>query len=69
MTEDLQDSFQSLVGKLGWLSKNARPDISYDSLVMSTRVGKVTAGEMKQALKILKKAQVETTEMKFLNLG
>lgn len=69
VTEDLQDSFRSLAGKLGWLSKNARPDLSYDSLVMSTRVGKVTAGEMRQALKILKKARVETTEMKFPNLG
>ena len=38
--EDSQGGFSSLVGKLGWLAKNTRPDLGFDSLALSTQVGK-----------------------------
>ena len=67
--DELQDIFRSISGKIGWLSKNARPDLSYDSLVLSTLVGKARCSDVKSAIKILRKLKVETTEMRFPKLG
>ena len=69
VNDDDQTEFRSLVGKLGWLAKNARPDLGYDSLVMSTKVGKATADDMKQLVKLVKKMKAEVTEMKFIDIG
>ena len=67
--EDSQCDFRSMVGKLGWLAKNARPDLGFDSLMLSTKVGKATANDFKQVVKIVKKLKAEPTDMKFQDLG
>ena len=69
VNDETQTEFRSLVGKLGWLAKNARPDLGYDGLVMSTKVGKATADDMKQLVKLVKKMKAEVTEMKFIDIG
>ena len=67
--EDSQADFRSMVGKLGWLAKNARPDLGFDSLALSTQVGKATAKDVKQVVKIVKKLKAEPSKMKFQDLG
>ena len=64
--EDCQSQFRSLIGKLGWLAKNARPDLGFDSLVMSTKVGKANANDLKQVVKMIKKLKAEPSEMKVI---
>ena len=67
--EDCQSQFRSLFGKLGWLAKNARPDLGFDSLVMSTKVGKANANDLKQVVKMIKKLKAEPSEMKVIDIG
>ena len=69
LDEDSQSEFRSLVGKLGWLAKNARPDLGFDSLVMSTKVGKANANDFKQVVKLVKKLKAESSEMRFIDIG
>ena len=64
-----QTDFRAMVGRIGWLANNSRPDLCYDSIALSTKVGKATLADLKQAGKIMRKVKTESTEMKFLNLG
>ena len=67
--DDSQDEFRAMVGRIGWLASNSRPDLCFDSVALSTKVGKATLVDFRQAIKIMKKAKIEPTEMKFVNLG
>ena len=58
-----------MVGKFVWLAKNARPDLGFDSLLMSTKVGKGNAKDLKQVLKMVKKLKAEPSEMRFIDIG
>jgi hypothetical protein len=69
MDEDAQCEFRSVIGRLGWLGSHSRPDIVFDHIALSTRIGKATIGDMKIALKISKKLHASTTEVKFSALG
>ena len=67
--EENQGNFRELVEKIGWITNTWRPDLYYDKIILSTKVGKATVNDFKQTLKILKKLKSKTTEMKFPNLG
>ena len=69
LMEGDQDQFKSMVGKIGWLAKNARPDLSFDSVVLSSKAGKATVSDFNYTVKILKKIKADDTEMIFRNLG
>ena len=45
--EETRSDFRSIVGKLGWLAKNFRPDLGF---VISTKLGKVTASDLNDTL-------------------
>ena len=66
---DSQTDFRALVGKISWVAWASRPDLSYDALVLSTRYGKATHRDMKEAVKILRKMKCDMTYMKFADLG
>lgn len=69
MDEGGQCDFRSMIGRLGWLGSHSRPDIVFDHICLSTRIGKATIGDMKMALKIVKKLHASTTELRFTALG
>ena len=69
LDEEGQCEFRSVIGRLGWLGNHSRPDIVFDHIALSTRIGKATVGDMNRALKISKKLHASTTEMKFSALG
>ena len=66
---DSQVIFRELVGKIGWLASTSRPDLCFDKLILSTKVGKATVTDVKLAAKIAKKAKCESTQMIFPNMG
>ena len=69
LDDDGQSDFRGIVGKIGWLGGVSRPDLAYDHVVMSTKLGKATAVDMKQAIKVIKKLKVEQVQMMFPDLG
>ena len=69
LDEEGQSEFRSLLGRIGWLGNHSRPDLVFDHIALSTRIGKATIGDMNQGLKIARKLLSSTTEMKFPALG
>ena len=69
LIEEDQKEFRAIIGKIGWLSQTSRPDLAFDNLVLSTKLGNATFDDMKHAIKIIKKMNCEDTEMKFADLG
>ena len=69
LDDEGQLDFRAIVGKIGWIANTSRPDVSYDSLMLSTKLGEATLSDMRQAIKIAKKLKCDTTCMKFTDLG
>ena len=69
LDDDGQTDFRSLLGRLGWLGNHSRPDLVFDHIALSTRIGKATVDDMCSALKIARKMLASTTEIKFPALG
>ena len=61
LSEKDQESFRGVVGKVGWLSNLSRPDVSFDTVVLSSKLGKATKEDMDYAIKVLKKIKMEKT--------
>ena len=64
-----QSEFRSLLGRVGWLGSHSRPDLVFDHISLSTKLGKATVSDHNSLLKIAKKMLAESTEMKFSKLG
>ena len=47
LSEKDQESFRGVVGKVGWLSNLSRPDVSFDTVVLSSKLGKATIMQSK----------------------
>ena len=45
------------------------PDLAFNNVVMICKPGRATQGDMQAAVKIVKKLKMQTTVMKFPNLG
>ena len=69
LNDDDQRDYRGMVGKIGWLSQTSRPDLAFDNLVLSTKLGNATFDDLKQGIKIMKKMKCDGTEMKFVDLG
>ena len=69
LDDEGQSDFRAIVGKIGWIANTSRPDVSYDSLMLSTKLGEATLSDMRQAIKMTKKLKCDTTCMKFTDLG
>ena len=69
LDDEGQSEFRTAVGRIGWVANSSRPDLAYDHLTLSMKVGKATVRDMKAATKAVKKIKYEKTTMKFVNLG
>ena len=69
LDDEWQAEYRAAVGRIGWLAKTSRPDLAYDNLILSMRLGDATVRDMKQAIKITKKAKCDSTVMRFTALG
>jgi hypothetical protein len=64
-----QSLYRSIVAKLTMLSVISRPDICFESKLLSSRYGKATKKDFCTAVKLLTKAKSESTKMTYRNLG
>ena len=69
LPDDLQSVFRSLASKLNTISRTVRPDYSYQAKYLTTRYGKATKSDLTQAVKLLRQAREETTEVAIPNIG
>ena len=68
-TNEEKEKYRSLVGQLGWLCTNSRPDLSYDVLELSCKVNNPKIGDIFDANKCLKKACMFESSMYFPGLN
>ena len=64
-----QTEYRAILGKIGWIAHTSRPDLSYDCLLLSTKTGRASMRDMKQAIKLMKKLKSGSTKMCFPDLG
>ena len=69
LDEDGQAEFRSAVGRIGWVANSSRPDLSYNNLILSMKVGNACVRDMKLAIKTIKRMKCENTVIKFVELG
>ena len=69
LDEDGQSDFRSAVGRIGWVSNSSRPDLAFNHLLLSTKIGSASMRDMKLAVKTIKQIKCDTTAMKFVHLG
>ena len=69
LDEDGQSDFRSAVGQIGWVSNSSRPDLAFNHLLLSTKIGNACTRDMKLAVKTIKQIKCDTTLMKFVDLG
>ena len=69
LSEEGQVEFRGLVCKTGWLARCSRPDIVFDHVTLSICTGQAWVGDMKQAMKVMRKLKGEMMEMKITALG
>ena len=67
--ETEKENFRSLVGQIGWLGTNTRPDVSYDVLNFSCLLNHPKVGDIIEANKCLRKLDMMDCTLKFSNLG
>ena len=67
LDEDGQSDFRAVVGRIGWIAYSTRPDLSYDYMVLSMKLGNATIRDMRLACKMIKKAKCDGTTLRFVD--
>ena len=61
----LKKKLRSLIGKLNWVTSISRPDIAYDTRVLSTRINSAKLQDIYRANKVVKHLNSEEMVLKF----
>ena len=56
-------------GKLSWLANSTCPDLSYTVLAMSQKKNSAKIKDLRDVLRVLKKAKDRSSRMKFSRIG
>ena len=62
-------SYRGLTGQLNWAAENTRPDLAFDVRFLATRNKSANISDIKNANRILKRAQFEDIRIKYSKLG
>ena len=65
LTREEYKAFRGITGKLSWLQEQTRPDLSFDSLLMSMKNKHATVADINKINKIVRKAKKEECAVKF----
>ena len=69
LDDEGQAVYRSAVGCIGWLAQVSRPDLSFSYVDLSTKAGKATVDDGKEAFRIISKAKENQATIRFANLG
>ena len=69
LDDEYQTKYRSLVSKLNILSMSARPDISFEVKVLTTKYGKAVKLDLMKAIKVLEKVKRKTTKITIPDVG
>ena len=69
LPEKFQTTFRSLVSKLNMLSMTARPDITFEVKMLTTKYGKALKLDLMLAVKLLKKVKRMLTQITIPDMG
>ena len=67
--EKEKEEMRSVIGQLGWLSSNSRPDLSYDVLELSCKIKNLRVSDLLMTNKCVRKAQMYENSLKYPNMG
>ena len=66
---DGQADYRAVVGRIDYVTNSSRPDLAYDYLVLSMKLGNATVRDMRLACRTIKRVKCDGTQMKFVQLG
>ena len=69
LSEHLQSTFRSLASKLNMLALSSQPDFTFMAKKLTSRYGKATKSDFTTAVKLIKQAMIESTDLLMPNLG
>ena len=69
MEETQQDVYRKAVGVLQWLAHNSKPHLGYYACYFACQTGKATNEDGRSLYRVLCKAKLDPTTIKFSNLG
>lgn len=69
LPEHLQSTFRSLASKLNMLALSSRPDFAFTAKTLTSRYGKATKSDFTTAVRLIKRAKAESTDLVIPNLG
>ena len=64
-----QTEFRAIAGALQWLSTATRPDIAFDTLILSCKMREAKRQDMMSSFKTIKRIKLQNIKMEFPNLG
>ena len=64
-----QTEFRAIAGALQWLSNGTRPDIAFDTLLLSCKMREATIHDLISSLKTIKRIKLQDIKMEFPDLG
>ena len=64
-----QKVFRSAVGSVNWLAGTTRPDLCFEVMEMSTKFGRASVSDVRQAARLIKKAKEQSMKVRFPKLG
>ena len=65
LTSEELEQFRTLVGQLGWIAGQTRPDLSLETCFLSSRGAKASVEDLLKANKLLDKAKREAVTLNF----
>ena len=69
LPQKFQTIFRSLASKLNMLAMTSRPDIMFDSKVLTTKYGSATKRDLTKAIKMIRKVKEEPTNLTLPDIG
>ena len=69
LNHDEREEFRTICGQLNWVSRNTRPETSYDTCLLSNAMKTCKAEDILAGNKVIKRLKSEDLALRFPNLG
>ena len=69
LNQDEREEFRTICGQLNWVSRNTRPETSYDTCILSNAMKTCKVEDILPGNKVIKHLKSEDLALRFPNLG